>query len=92
MQSELKFFSTHLGGHDFGVENNPKAKEHTGHLLSETSEGVQGLELPFISFCAVDKASADQFIKTVNWFAVQYCVEGYDIARLVNSADKLTGN
>jgi len=87
MQVELKDYSVHLGSHDFGVEH----KSFNGHLLSKPREGVEGLDLPFITFAARDIGSAEQFAKTVNWLAVTYSIDAFDVARLVNSADGLTG-
>lgn len=89
MQAELTNFSYHLGQHDFGVEGSTDSFQ--GHLLSEAGEGVEGLVLPFINVMARDKQAADQFAKTVNWLAVHYGIDAYDIARLVTSADRLTG-
>lgn len=86
---ELRNFSYHLGGHDFGVEH--KEKKFNGHLLSEAREGVEGLQLPFLNIMARDKESADQFAKTVNWLSTEYSIDALDIARLINSADQLTG-
>lgn len=88
MQTELNNFSYHLGQHDFGVK---RTDSFHGHLLSEAREGVESLELPFINIMARDKEAADQFAKTVNWLAVHYDIDALDIARLVNSADRLTG-
>ena len=89
MQAELENFSYHLGQHDFGVEE--RSGHFQGHLLSEAREGVEGLALPFINLMASDKEAADQFAKAVNRLAVHYGIDAYDIARLVNSADRLTG-
>ena len=89
--TELKDFSVHLGSHDFGIESPKDRPGFTDHKLSEPEEGVKGLDLPFINFAARDKEAADQFIKTVNWLAVQYNMGALDIARLVRSADELTG-
>jgi len=87
MQVELRDFSVHLGSHDYGVEGKP----HNGHLLSEPREGVEGLQLPFITFSARDKKAADQFVRSLNWLAVFYNIDAFHLASLVHAADRLTG-
>lgn len=87
MELKLKNFSCHLGSHDFGVEG----RSFSGHLLSEPKEAIEGLQLPFINFMAKDKAAAEQFVKTINWMAVQYNIDAFDIARMVRAADELAG-
>ena len=87
MQVELKDFSVHLGSHDYGVEGKP----HNNHLLSEPREGVEGLDLPFITFAAEDKEAADYFVRRLNYMAVSYDIDALDLASLVYAADRLTG-
>ena len=93
MQVELKDFSVHLGSHDYGIEglggNLPQPQDHK---LSEPTEGVEGLSLPFITFAARDKESASQLIKRLNYTAARYGIDALDLANLLYAADKLTTN
>lgn len=92
MNVELKDFSTHLGSHDYGIEgllgDIPQPQDHK---LSEPREGVEGLQLPFITFTAKDKEAADQFVRRINYTAARYGIDSLDLANLVYAADGLTG-
>jgi len=91
MQVELKDFSVHLGSHDYGIEGMEKLPQPQDHKLSEPREGVEGLELPFITFMAKDKKAADCFVSCLNRMAARYGMDALDLAKLVYTADRLTG-
>lgn len=90
MQVELKDFTVHLGSHDFGIEG-MYMPGNQDHKLSEPSEGVEGLRLPFITFPAKDTEAANQFVQQVNRLAVRYSIDADDIANLISAVDNLIG-
>lgn len=88
---KVQDYTVHLGSHDFGLEG----QEFGGpedHKLSAPTVGVGGLDLPFISFAAINQETAEKFIKILNFLAAQYQIEALDLARLVQAADELTGD
>ena len=91
MQVDLKDFSVHLGSHDYGIEGMKDLPQPQDHKLSEPTEGVEGLVLPFITFAAKDKEAADFFVRRLNHIAAQYRIDALDLANLVYAADRLTG-
>ena len=91
MQVALRDFSVHLGSHDYGIERMKDLPQPQDHKLSEPREGVEGLELPFITFAAKGKFEADYFVRRLNYIAARYGIDALDLANLVHAADRLTG-